>query len=99
MRPPLIILATNCRERPSGRFSRLPNCNSHAQGFAYFEDIETPYEWGKLWLSYGDWLRSAEAEEYRDEKGALEAYQAARELFERIGQRRSLRRRKGGWRS
>ena len=55
------------------------------QGFAYYDDIETPYEWGKLWLAYGDWLRRAEAEEYRDEKGALEAYQAARELFERIG--------------
>ena len=25
-------------------------------GFAFYEDIQTPYEWGKLWMAYGDWL-------------------------------------------
>ncbi|HTO50219.1 MAG TPA: sigma 54-interacting transcriptional regulator, partial [Burkholderiales bacterium] len=55
------------------------------QGFAYYDDIETPYEWGKLWLAYGDWLRGSQAAEYRSEKGALEAYQAARDHFERMG--------------
>jgi DNA-binding NtrC family response regulator len=55
------------------------------QGFAYYDDIETPYEWGKLWLSYGDWLNSAASAEYRDPRGALEAYQAACDHFERMG--------------
>jgi DNA-binding NtrC family response regulator len=55
------------------------------QGFAYYDDIETPYEWGKLWMSYGDWLRGPHAGEYADVRGALEAYHAAREQFERMG--------------
>jgi two-component system NtrC family response regulator len=55
------------------------------QGFAYYDDIETPYEWGKLWLAYGDWLSGPHAGEYADVRGAQEAYQAAREHFERMG--------------
>jgi two-component system NtrC family response regulator len=55
------------------------------QGFAYYDDIETPYEWGKLWMAYGDWLRGPHAGEYADLHGALEAYYAARDQFERMG--------------
>jgi len=55
------------------------------QGFAYYDDIETPYEWGKLWMGYGDWLRGPHAGEYADPRGALEAYHAARNQFERMG--------------
>ncbi|HET9325664.1 MAG TPA: sigma 54-interacting transcriptional regulator, partial [Candidatus Eisenbacteria bacterium] len=55
------------------------------QGFAYYEDIETPYEWGKLWMAYGDWLLSPESGDYADKRGAVEAYRAAHELFERMG--------------
>jgi transcriptional regulator with AAA-type ATPase domain len=55
------------------------------QGFAYYDDIETPYEWGKLWLAYGDWLRGPRAGEYADAGGALEAYHSARDQFERMG--------------
>lgn len=55
------------------------------QGFSYYEDIETPYEWGKLWMAYGDWLRGPHAGEYADPRGALEAYIVAREHFERMG--------------
>jgi DNA-binding NtrC family response regulator len=55
------------------------------QGFSYYEDIETPYEWGKLWMSYGDWLRGPNAGEFADARGALEAYVVAREHFERMG--------------
>jgi len=55
------------------------------QGFAYYDDIETPYEWGKLWVAYGDWLRGPHAGEYSDKTGALEAYRAAKEHFEHMG--------------
>ena len=55
------------------------------QGFAYYDDIETPFEWGKLWMSYGDWLRGANAGEYADQNAALDAYHAAHEQFERMG--------------
>jgi DNA-binding NtrC family response regulator/tetratricopeptide (TPR) repeat protein len=55
------------------------------QGFAYYDDIETPYEWGKLWMAYGDWLLGADSAEYADKKGGIEAYHAARDLFERMG--------------
>jgi transcriptional regulator with AAA-type ATPase domain/tetratricopeptide (TPR) repeat protein len=55
------------------------------QGFAYYDDIETPYEWGKLWMSYGDWLCGPHAGEYVDARSALEAYHAARDHFERMG--------------
>ena len=55
------------------------------QGFAYYEDIETPYEWGKLWMAYGDWLRGPHAAEYSSPTRALEAYQAARDHFEGMG--------------
>lgn len=55
------------------------------QGFAYYDDIETPFEWGKLWVSYGDWLSGPNAGEYADKKGALEAYRAAVDHFERMG--------------
>lgn len=60
------------------------------QGFAYYDDIETPYEWGKLWMSYGDWLRGPHAAEFADPRGALEAYQAARDHFERMGAKAKL---------
>jgi len=55
------------------------------QGFAYYDDIETPFEWGKLWMSYGDWLRGPHAGDYADIKGAREAYRAAIDQFERMG--------------
>jgi DNA-binding NtrC family response regulator len=55
------------------------------QGFAYYDDIETPYEWGKLWMAYGDWLRGPLAGEFADPRGALEAYHAAHGHFERMG--------------
>jgi DNA-binding NtrC family response regulator len=55
------------------------------QGFAYYEDIETPFEWGKLWMSYGDWLCGPHAAEYADPKGAMEAYHAAEDQFEGMG--------------
>jgi len=55
------------------------------QGFAYYDDIETPYEWGKLWMAYGDWLRGPYAAHHADLQGAFEAYHAAREHFERMG--------------
>jgi len=54
-------------------------------GFAMYEDIETPYEWGKLWMSYGDWLAGPNAGTYADAAAALEAYRTAYELFERMG--------------
>jgi DNA-binding NtrC family response regulator/tetratricopeptide (TPR) repeat protein len=56
-----------------------------AEGFAFYEDIETPYEWGKLWMAYGDWLLGPHAGAYADRKGALEAYYAARNHFEGMG--------------
>ena len=55
------------------------------QGFAYYDDIETPYEWGKLWMAYGDWLRGPHAAEFADPPAGLEAYQAARDHFDRMG--------------
>ena len=55
------------------------------QGFAYYDDIETPFEWGKLWLSYGDWLSGPHAGEFADKRGALEACHAAHDHFERMG--------------
>ena len=55
------------------------------QGFAYYDDIETPFEWGKLWLAYGDWLNGSDASEFADKRGALEAYHAAHDHFERMG--------------
>jgi DNA-binding NtrC family response regulator len=55
------------------------------QGFAYYDDIETPYEWGKLWMAYGDWLKGPHAGDYTSPAGALEAFHAARDHFERMG--------------
>jgi tetratricopeptide (TPR) repeat protein len=54
-------------------------------GFAFFDDIETPYEWGKLWLSYGDWLSTPRGGARRDLKAAIEAYRAAEDYFHQIG--------------
>jgi DNA-binding NtrC family response regulator len=54
-------------------------------GFAEYDEIETPYEWGKLWLAYGDWLSADSSESYRSLSGAREAYVAAIDHFERIG--------------
>jgi len=54
-------------------------------GFAMYDDIETPYEWGKLWMSYGDWLCGAHAGAYESLSGACEAYRAACDHFEHMG--------------
>jgi DNA-binding NtrC family response regulator len=61
------------------------------QGFAYYDDIETPFEWGKLWMSYGDWLSGPYAGDYADVRGAREAYLAAHDHFERMGALAKLR--------
>jgi DNA-binding NtrC family response regulator len=55
------------------------------QGFAYYDDIETPYEWGKLWMSYGDWLLGPHAAEYASRDAAIDAYRAAVEHFDAMG--------------
>ncbi len=55
------------------------------KGFAAYEDIETPYEWGKLWMSYADWICGEHAGAYRDLNGAHEAYRNAATYFENIG--------------
>jgi len=54
-------------------------------GFAMYDDIETPCEWGKLWMSYGDWLSGPNAGAYESLSGAREAYRAACEHFEHMG--------------
>ena len=54
-------------------------------GFAMYDDIETPYEWGKLWMSYGDWLCGPSAGAYESLTGAREAYRAACDHFEHMG--------------
>ncbi|MEQ1833892.1 MAG: sigma-54 dependent transcriptional regulator, partial [Candidatus Eisenbacteria bacterium] len=54
-------------------------------GFAMYDDIETPYEWGKLWMSYGDWLSGEHAGAYASLDGAREAYRAALDHFEHMG--------------
>jgi len=61
------------------------------QGFAYYDDIETPYEWGKLWMAYGDWLLGANAGPLSDRSAAREAYLAARDYFSNMGARAKLR--------
>jgi DNA-binding NtrC family response regulator len=60
------------------------------QGFALFEDIETPYEWGKLWMAFGDWLASDQSGAYHDPRLALEAYHAAHYRFETMGAKAKL---------
>ncbi len=60
------------------------------EGFAYYEDIQTPYEWGKLWMAYGDWLLGPHAGIYADRRAAHEAYLAAQDHFERIGAKAKL---------
>ena len=54
-------------------------------GFAVFDEVATPYEWGKLWLAYGDWLAAKSSAAHRNLSTAREAYVAARDHFERIG--------------
>lgn len=54
-------------------------------GFAEYVEIETPYEWGKLWLSYGDWLAADSSATYRNLSAAREAFVAASDHFEVIG--------------
>ena len=54
-------------------------------GFAYYDDIETPYEWGKLWMSHGDWLAGDHAGAYASLEGARESYRAACDHFEHMG--------------
>jgi DNA-binding NtrC family response regulator len=76
----------------AGRMGKPDEAQQHfTQGFAYFDDIETPYEWGKLWMSYGDWLISADAAHHADRVAAREAYVAAREHFGHMGARAKLR--------
>lgn len=53
--------------------------------FALYDDLETPYEWGRLWLAYGDWLAGPHAAAYASLEGAREAFRAAGEHFERVG--------------
>src|SRR5205085_2453350 len=55
------------------------------QGFSLFEDIETPYEWGKLWMAFGDWLASDRSGSHHDPRMAVEAYHAAHYRFETMG--------------
>ncbi len=60
-----------------GKINEARSC--FEQGFAFFDDIETPYEWGKLWLSHGQWL------EADDPARAAEAYRRAETLFRSMG--------------
>jgi DNA-binding NtrC family response regulator len=53
-----------------------------ARSFQFFDEIQTPYEWGKLWMSYGDWLCSEHASHYFSLKAAGDAYRAALEHFD-----------------
>jgi tetratricopeptide (TPR) repeat protein len=55
------------------------------EGFALFDEFETPYEWGKLWMAYGDWRSAEGSGSYRNDSAALEAYRAACDHFERMG--------------
>jgi DNA-binding NtrC family response regulator len=54
-------------------------------GFAEYDEIETPYEWGKLWMAYGDWLLADTSDSYRNLSAAREAYVAAIDHFEGMG--------------
>lgn len=60
-------------------------------GFAYYDDIETPYEWGKLWMAHGDWLCGEHAGAYASLEGARESYRAAFDHFEHMGAQLKLR--------
>ncbi len=53
-----------------------------ARAFQIFDEIQTPYEWGKLWMSYGDWLCSAHSQHYFSLRAAQDAYRAAIEHFD-----------------
>lgn len=53
-----------------------------AKAFQIFDEIQTPYEWGKLWMSYGDWLGSAHSGHYFSMRAAHDAYRAAIEHFD-----------------
>ena len=66
-----------------GRADEARQHFTHA--FAIHDDLETPYEWGRLWLAYGDWLAGPHAGAYASIDGAREAYRAAAEHFERVG--------------
>ena len=59
--------------------------SSFDAGFALYDEIETPYEWGKLWMSYGDWLSAESSGGYRNPSASREAYVAAIDHFERMG--------------
>ena len=58
--------------------------------FGIYDEIETPYEWGKLWMSYGDWLAEEQSPRFGNRSHALEAYRAAFECFERAEARLRL---------
>jgi DNA-binding NtrC family response regulator len=70
----------------SAALGRHDEAKKHfVHGFAMYDDIETPYEWGKLWMSYGDWLCGPHAGAYESLTGAREAYRAACDHFEHMG--------------
>jgi tetratricopeptide (TPR) repeat protein len=70
----------------SAALGRHDEAKKHfVHGFAMYDDIETPYEWGKLWMSYGDWLCGPNAGAYESLTGAREAYRAACDHFEHMG--------------
>ena len=60
------------------------------QGFLLYDDIETPYEWGRLWMAFGDWLASDLSGSYRDPRMAIEAYHAAHYRFDSMGAKAKL---------
>jgi len=70
----------------SAALGRHDDAKKHfVHGFAMYDDIETPYEWGKLWMAYGDWLSGPHAGAYESLTGAREAYRAACDHFEHMG--------------
>jgi DNA-binding NtrC family response regulator/tetratricopeptide (TPR) repeat protein len=70
----------------SAALGRHDDAKKHfVHGFAMYDDIETPYEWGKLWMAYGDWLSGPHAGAYESLSGAREAYRAACDHFEHMG--------------
>lgn len=60
--------------------------------FEAFDEIGTPFEWGKLWMAYGDWLAEEQTPGFGSRSQALEAYRSAFECFERAEARLQLER-------
>lgn len=57
--------------------------NVFQTAFDIYDDIQAPYEWGKVWMSYGDWQAEEVSPEFGSRSRALEAYRSAFECFER----------------